>query len=77
MPTDDYILFLNLAIENERKDKAERLYLALVPKLIEANKFVIFDKFYEELSGSNYDFRPASEILNESEEIEKRLKGEA
>lgn len=74
MPTDEYISFIKLAVENEKKDKAERLYLALVPKLIEANKFMTFDKFYEDLSGKNFDFRPAEDILSESAEIEKRLK---
>ena len=74
MPMDEYISFIKLAIENEKKDKAERLYLALVPKLIEANKFITFEKFYDEYSGKNYDFRPTQDILNESAEIEKRLK---
>lgn len=70
----EFVEFVNLAIENERKDKAERLYLVLLPKLIEINKYMTFDQFYDELSGANHDFRPASEILKESEEIEKRLK---
>ena len=70
----DFIEFVKLVIEKEKKDKAEKLYFTLLPKMIEINKYMTFDQFYEELSGKNYDFRPASEILKESEEIEKRLR---
>lgn len=74
MGFDEFVEFVGLAIEKERKDKAERLYLALVPRMLEVNKFMTFDKFYDEISGANWDFRPAQDILNESAEIEKRLR---
>ena len=70
----EFVEFVNLALETEKKEKAERLYLVLLPTLIQVNKYMTFDQFYEEISGANLDLRPADVILKESEEIEKRLK---
>lgn len=75
METEEFIEFVNLAIENEKKDKAEKLYLALIPTITKYKKFMTFEEFYSIVSGENWDFRPAEEILKESEEIEKRLLG--
>lgn len=76
METGDFIRFVNLAIENEKKDKAERLYLALIPTIMRNGKFITFEHFYQEVSGGNWDFRSSEEILAESEEIERRLLGD-
>ena len=73
MRFDEFIDFVALAIKNENKDKAYKEYLALLPSLIRVGKYMTFDKFYDEITGKNLDFRPAEEILRESEEIEKRL----
>lgn len=70
----EFIEFVSLAIELDKKDKVEKLYLTLLPRLIEVDKFMTFDQFYDEVTGKNFDFRPAEEILRESEEIEKRLR---
>lgn len=57
----------------------ERLYaqwLAYLPMLIQANKFMSFSQFKDEMTGANIDMRPAEEILAEVEEIRKRLNGD-
>ena len=77
MSCNEFLAFIKLVLEKEKKDKAEKLYLVLVPKLIEINKFMSFDQFYDEISGANLDLRPAEDILRESEEIEKRLRGDS
>ena len=77
MSCNEFLAFIKLVLEKEKKDNAEKLYLVLVPKLIEINKFMSFDQFYDEISGANLDLRPAEDILRESEEIEKRLRGDS
>lgn len=72
--TSDFIEFVGYVLESERKEKAEGLYLALIPLLAQNGKFMTFEKFYDEISGKNWDFRSAEDILKESEEIEKRLR---
>lgn len=73
MRLDEFIEFVSLAIENENKDKAYKEYLVWLPILVKVGKYMTFDRFYDEIRGKNLDFRPAEEILKESEEIEKRL----
>ena len=73
MPFDEYVSFVVLAITNENREKVYREYLAWLPLLILKGKYMTFDRFYDEITGKNIDFRPAEEILKESEDIEKRL----
>lgn len=56
----------------------ERLYaqwLVYLPMLIQANKFMSFSQFRDEITGANLDMRPAEEILAEVEEIKVKLNG--
>lgn len=73
MNFNEYIDFVVLAITKERKDEVKGIYLALLPVLAIRGKFMTFEQFYDEITGANMDFRPAEEILKESEEIERRL----
>lgn len=71
MQVDEFIDFISLAIENENKDKIERQYLALLPFLCLRGKYMTFEKFYEQMSGANIDWRPAEEIMQEIQEKHK------
>lgn len=71
MEVDEFIEFVSLAIENENKDKVERQYLALLPLLCLRGKYMTFDKFYEQMTGANIDWRPADEIIQEIQEKHK------
>lgn len=68
MKLDEFLDFISLAIENENKEKYERQYLALLPFLCLRGKYMTFEQFYEQMSGSNIDWRPADEIMREIEE---------
>lgn len=72
MELDEFCEFLILAINNEKKDKTYLQYLALLPLLVQSGKYMSFEKFYDEFTGANIDWRPTSEILKEVEEIERR-----
>ena len=74
MKFDEYIEFIVLAIEKERKDEMKGLYYALLPVLALRGKFMTFEEFYDNMTGANLDLRPAEEILNESKAIEERLR---
>lgn len=71
MQVDEFIEFVSLAIENENKEKVERQYLALLPLLCLRGKYMTFDKFYEQMTGANIDWRPADEIIQEIQEKHK------
>ena len=73
MKLDEFLDFLILAIENESKDKTERQYLALLPYLCLTGKYMTFDKFYEQISGANIDWRPAEEIMREIDEKHRQV----
>jgi len=72
MEPEEFIEFLSLAISQEKKEKIYLQYTALLPLLIQAGKFMTFDKFYEEFTGANIDWRPANELLKEAEEIQRK-----
>ena len=74
MSFGEYIDFIVLAITKEQKDEVRGIYHALLPVLAIRGKFMTFEQFYDEMTGANMDFRPAEEILKESEEIERRLR---
>lgn len=71
MQVDEFIEFVSLAIENENKEKVERQYLALLPLFCLRGKYMTFDKFYEQMTGANIDWRPADEIIQEIQEKHK------
>ena len=73
MKLDEFIDFLKLAIENEKKAIVERQYLALLPLLVQSGKYMTFDKFYEQMTGANIDWRPAEEIIKEIDEKHRGL----
>lgn len=73
MKFNEFIEFIVLAITNERKDKIREEYLALLPILIKSGHYMTFDKFYDESTGANIDWRPIDEIMKEVEEIQERF----
>ena len=73
MGFDEFIEFLKLAIENEKKAIIERQYLALLPLLVQSGKYMTFEKFYEQMTGANIDWRPAEDIIREIDEKHRGL----
>ena len=73
MRFNEFVDFLVLAIEKDKEHKIREEYLALLPSLIKSNHYMTFDRFYDEMTGKNIDWRPSEEILKEAEEIQKRF----
>ena len=42
--------------------------------LIKGGHYMTFDKFYDEATGANIDWRASEDILKEAEEIQERFK---
>lgn len=74
MNFNEFVEFIVLALTKERKDEIRGVYLSLLPIFAFRGKFISFEEFYDNMTGANLDFRPAEEILKESEEIERRLR---
>lgn len=74
MKFEEFVEFLVLAINKDRKDKVREEYLVLLPLLIKSGHYMTFEKFYDEATGSNIDWRPSEDILKEAEEIQERFK---
>lgn len=74
MKFEEFVEFLVLAITKDRRDKVREEYLVLLPLLIKSGHYMTFDKFYDEATGSNIDWRPSEDILKEAEEIQERFK---
>lgn len=75
MKIDEFTDFLTLAIEKEKRDHVFAQYCAMLQFLLITGKkeYIDFDKFYDDFTGRNIDWRPADEILKEVEEIEKKM----
>lgn len=76
MDIGEFCEFLILAITQDKKDRIYIQYTALLPLLIQAGKYKSFEEFYDEMTGNNIDWRPAEEILRESEEILRKQNGD-
>lgn len=73
MQFDEFIDFLILAINNDKKEKTYLLYLAMLPTLMKVGKYMPFEEFYDSMTGANIDWRPADEIIKEAEQIQKEF----
>ena len=73
MKFDEFVEFIVLAIDKEKRDSVSKEYYALLPLLIRIGKYMTFDQFYDERTGANIDWRPSDEIMKEVEEIQKRF----
>ena len=56
---------LNLAVEEEAKDRYRSEWTALLPVMVFANHYMTFDQYYETCTGKNVDTRPVEEIITE------------
>ena len=74
MSFEEFVDFLVLAIKKDRQDKVREEYLVLLPILIKGGHYMTFDKFYDEATGANIDWRASEDILKEAEEIQERFK---
>jgi len=73
MKFGEYIDFIVLAINNDRKEKIREEYLVLLPYFVQSGNYMSFDNFYEQATGSNIDWRSTEEIMKEVEEIKERF----
>lgn len=72
MDLEEFCSFLILAINQDKKEKAYLQYISLLPYFMQAGKYMSFDKFYDQLTGANIDWRSAEEMLREAEEIQRK-----
>ena len=70
----EFIDLVLLAMEEEKKEHFRQEYLALLPILIKAGKYMSFEQYYETASGRNIDLRPTEEIIAEIDAAHERLK---
>lgn len=61
------------AERQERDDQIRRQWTALLPLMSVTGIDMSFEEYRDQVTGSNIDMRPASEILAEIAEIEKQL----
>lgn len=67
----EFCEFIILAIKKENKEKYERQWLAMLPKI---PKYIPFDEFYDMMTGQNIDWRPVEEIIAEIDSAHARAK---
>lgn len=73
MDTDTFIEMLEIALEDERKERAHRQWSAMLPFMsLGMLEYISFQEYFEKLSGKNVDLRPASEIIAEIEELHQK-----
>lgn len=73
MDPDTFIEMIDIALEEEQKEKAHRQWSAMLPFMsLGMLDFVSFNEYFEKLSGKNVDLRPASEIIAEIEELHQK-----
>ena len=63
--------FLILAIKKENREKIERQWLAMLPRI---PKYIPFDEFYDMATGQNIDWRPVDEIIAEIDAKHEEMK---
>lgn len=75
MKIEEFEDFLILAIEKDKKDKVFQQYCGMISFLLMTGKkeFIDFERFYDEFTGKNIDWRPKEEILKEVEEINRKM----
>lgn len=66
----EFLEFINLAIETDRKEKVYMQYCGMLPPLL---KYIPFEEFYDTLTGKNIDLRSNEEIIAEIESIHGKV----
>lgn len=74
MQLDEFVEFLILAINREKKDMIRSEYLALLPFMALRGKHMPFQEFFDKVTGANIDWRPAEEIIAEIDRAHEELK---
>lgn len=74
MQLDEFVEFLILAINREKKDMIRSEYLALLPFMALRGKYMPFQDFFDKVTGANIDWRPAEEIIAEIDRAHEELK---
>lgn len=74
MRFEEFIDLVLLAMEEEKKERYRQEWLVLLPLMIRSGKYMNFERYYEEASGKNIDFRPTEEIIAEIDAAHERAK---
>lgn len=73
MDPDTFIEMIEIALEEEKKERAHRQWSAMLPFMsLGMLEYASFEEYFEKLSGKNVDLRPASEIMAELEELHQK-----
>ena len=67
---------LNMAVEEEAKDRYRSEWTALLPVMVFANHYMTFEQYYETCTGKNIDNRPVDEIIAEIDRKHAEAYGE-
>ena len=67
---------LNMAVEEEAKDRYHSEWTALLPVMVFANHYMTFEQYYETCTGQNIDNRPVDEIIAEIDRKHAEVKNE-
>lgn len=73
MRVPDFLLLIAKAKEKEQEERYFQQWVVQLPHM--GDNYISFEDYVDELTDRNLDLRPVDEILKESQEIEKRLKG--
>lgn len=73
----DYSEFISFINEARKKEKEERIYLQWLVQLPNMNNenYVAYSEYYDRITGKNIDYRPTEAIVEETEQLEKKIKG--
>lgn len=61
------------AQEKERDERIFRQWVAQLPIMAVADNVISFDDYRDRVTGANIDFRPADDIMEELDEVEKQF----
>ena len=62
---EDFLEIVELAMEEEKKEKHRQEWLHLLPLMITTGKYMSFENYYDSVTGKNIDMRSTEEIIAE------------
>lgn len=73
MPVNEFCEFFKLAKDKEREERIFEMWAQQMPFMSKDN-FISFEDYKAKVTGKNIDTRATSEILEDIDEIENKLK---
>lgn len=74
LDVEDFCELIMLAIEEKNKEYKRQEWLALLPLMIQADKYKSFEEYYELASGKGIDLRSTEAIIAEIDAAHERAK---